>query len=446
MKSIGGMERESYQEVCRLLGLLQDDLEWEEVLRDGALTQMCSALRELFVTILLFCMPANPKELFEGHHLDWADDFIKDSKNKGIELSQQQLKTLILLDIQRRLKSWDKDLKTFGLKEPSSDDLSEVNFNEAESLPVLIKEELDFDIAKLSKLSNERISQFTDSQAVVFNEIMDAVTNQHSLYQFIDARGGTGKTFVLNAVLARVRSIESDIGGSICLAVATTGVASTLLHLGRTFHSRFKAPLSPEKDSLCSIDCQSTLAELIRLAKIIVIDEAPMLHRYLFEALDRTLKDIIGSKRPFGGKIVICSGDFRQTLTVIPHAGRATIVDASLNRSHLWKHFVVRHLTQNMRIKISQDPKLKEFDDWTLKIGDGCLSSEHDGDDIRMSIPAEMCMPILRNSLQDPQSETKCMKKLADHVYPNLNNNYRTRGWMNGRAILAPTNKQVLID
>ena len=99
-----------------------------------------------------------------------------------------------------------------------------------------------------------------------------------------------------------------------------------------------------------------------------------------------------------------------------------------------------------MRIKISQDPKLKEFDDWTLKIGDGCLSSEHDGDDIRMSIPAEMCMPILRNSLQDPQSETKCMKKLADHVYPNLNNNYRTRGWMNGRAILAPTNKQVLID
>ena len=72
------------KEGCRLLGLLQDDLEWEEVLRDGALTQMCSALRELFVTILLFCMPANPKELFEGHHLDWADDFRKDSKNKGI--------------------------------------------------------------------------------------------------------------------------------------------------------------------------------------------------------------------------------------------------------------------------------------------------------------------------------------------------------------------------
>ena len=171
-----------------------------------------------------------------------------------------------------------------------------------------------------------------------------------------------------------------------------------------------------------------------------------MLHRYLLEALDRTLQDIVGSSRPFGGKIVICSGDFRQTLTVIPHAGRATVVDASLNRSPLWKYFVVRQLTENMRIKLSEDPKIKEFDNWTLKIGDGCLSCDDDGDEMWVSIPAEMCMPILKNSLQDPQSETKSMKKLADHVYPNLNNNHRTRGWMNGRAILAPTNKQVHID
>ena len=446
MRNVGGIARESYQEVCRVLGLLQDDREWDEVLRDGAITQMCSALRELFVTILLFCMPANPKELFEGHHLDWADDFIRDAKLKGIELNQQQLKTLTLLDIQRRLKSWDKDLKAFGLKEPSHAELIQVNLTEAETLPVLIKEELDFDITKLSRMSMERIAQFTDSQSLVFNEIMDAVVNEYPLYQFIDARGGTGKTFVLNAVLASVRSIASDIGGSIGLAVATTGVASTLLHLGRTFHSRFKAPLSPEKDSFCSIDCQSTLAELIRLSKIIVIDEAPMLHRYLFEALDRTLKDIVGSEKPFGGKIVICSGDFRQTLTVIPHAGRASIVDASLNRSHLWKHFVVRHLTENMRLKLNQDPKLKDFDDWTLKIGDGCLSTEHDGDEIIMRIPADMCIQLVKNSPEDPQSETKCMKKLADHVYPNLNDNYKTCGWMNGRAILAPTNKQVLID
>ena len=35
------------------------------------------------------------------------------------------------------------------------------------------------------------------------------------------------------------------------------------------------------------------------------------------------------------------------------------------------------------------------------------------------------------------------MQKLAEHVYPHLIRNHRKKGWMDGRAILAPTNKQV---
>ena len=59
---------ETYQEVCRLLGLFQDDKEWDEVLTEGSITKLSSALRELYITItiLLFSMPAKPKELFES--------------------------------------------------------------------------------------------------------------------------------------------------------------------------------------------------------------------------------------------------------------------------------------------------------------------------------------------------------------------------------------------
>ena len=422
------------------MGLLQDDREWDDFLTDGAATKMCPALRELFITILLFCLPASPKDLFDAHYLEWADDFVKAASRKGKSLSDQQLRTLILLDIRRRLQSWDRDLKTFRLPEPSLDEIDEVSLNPTEATPVLIREELDFDINELTKIANDRHAVFTESQSLVFNEVMEAVQNQHSLYQFIDARGGTGKTFVLNAVLAAVRSQETKGGGSVALAVGTTGISSTLLHLGRTFHSRFKSPLSPNQDSFCNIDSQSTLADLIRLAKIIVIDEAPMLHRYHLEALDRTLRDLLDNDKLFGGKILICSGDFRQTLAVIPHAGRGTIVDASLNRSALWKHFVVRHLTENMRIQSSQDPKLKVFDQWTLSIGNGDVKTEGNN---MIEIPAEMCMIIETNSPDNPHAEKKAMQRLANHVYPNLGNNYRQKGWMNGRAILAPTNKQV---
>ena len=108
--------------------------------------------------------------------------------------------------------------------------------------------------------------------------------------------------------MAAVRILD---GGSVGLAVGSTGIAANLLHLGRTFHSRFKVPLNINCESVCNIVAQSTLARLICMAKIIVWDEAPMNHRYQMEALDRTLRDLTGQDIPFGGKTVVLSGDFR---------------------------------------------------------------------------------------------------------------------------------------
>ena len=69
------------------------------------------------------------------------------------------------------------------------------------------------------------------------------------------------------------------------------------------------------------------LADLIRMAKILLCDEATMLDRFMLEALDRTLRDLMKKpEQPFGGKIVILAGDFRQCLPVVPGATRAGIV------------------------------------------------------------------------------------------------------------------------
>ena len=58
---------------------------------------------------------------------------------------------------------------------------------------------------------------------------------------FINARGGTGKTFLMETILHSVRCY----GGEKCigLATASSGIAATVLPLGRTFHSRFKVPV-----------------------------------------------------------------------------------------------------------------------------------------------------------------------------------------------------------
>ena len=222
--------------------------------------------------------------------------------------------------------------------------------------------------------------------------------------------------------------------------MGTTGIAAQLLDLGRTFHSRMKGPLQPDENSTLNITAQSSLAKLVRMARLLLIDEATMLHRFYLEALDRTLRDLMNKPNiPFGGKIIILAGDFRQCLPVVVRANRAQIVKACINKSYLWQQFKVHSLTENMRVKASGDPILENFDKWTLSLGDG-TSNDKDG---RVIIPEEMRTTIKENTIQEKNSEVDCMKHFCQIVFPNLETNMSDPRWLEGRAVLAPTNNEV---
>lgn len=68
-----------------------------------------------------------------------------------------------------------------------------------------------------------------------------------------------------------------------------------------------------------------------------------MSHRFGLEAINRSLKDLLDIDKPFGGKTVMLSGDFRQILPVIPKGSIGQIIDSCINQSPLWKYF--EHLT-----------------------------------------------------------------------------------------------------
>lgn len=80
-----------------------------------------------------------------------------------------------------------------------------------------------------------------------------------------------------------------------------------------------------------SIPTGSDLAELIREIKLIILDEAPMMSKHCFETLDRTMCD-----KPFGGKIIVFSDDFKHILLVITDGGIVETVLATLNYSFIW--------------------------------------------------------------------------------------------------------------
>ena len=102
-------------------------------------------------------------------------------------------------------------------------------------------------------------------------------------------------------------------------------------------------------------------------------DEAPIVHRYCFEAFNRTMCDIMSydgvdnTNKPFGGVYVVLGGDFRQTLSVIRKGCRQDILASSINSSKFWSHNKVITLTTNMCLRAStvraeQDEKRKFVD------------------------------------------------------------------------------------
>ncbi|OWZ17461.1 Helitron helicase [Phytophthora megakarya] len=77
-------------------------------------------------------------------------------------------------------------------------------------------------------------------------------------------------------------------------------------------YTTIKIPLKLNDFSACNITRQSYRKGLIEKARLITWDEAPMAHRYIFEAVDRTLRAIVHNvEEPFGGIIFDLSGDFR---------------------------------------------------------------------------------------------------------------------------------------
>lgn len=71
------------------------------------------------------------------------------------------------------------------------------------------------------------------------NIIVERVRQNKSGIFFLEAPGGTGKKFVITLLLAKVRQ-----GKRIALAVASSGIAATLVSGRRTAHSTFMLRLN----------------------------------------------------------------------------------------------------------------------------------------------------------------------------------------------------------
>ena len=390
MLQVNNETHSSYQQVCQVLGLLIDDGEWETLLSECEFIYNSRKLRLLFCTILLFCNISNPSALFDKHWSNWVDDF------QGIDRHQN----FVLIELDNYLMLFDKHTTDFGLPppEPSTHCLnpqysSNIYFNE------------EYEISKLlsAETFHLQYSKLNKNQKVFVDNIFNCCREAKNKLFFLDARGGTGKTFTLNVLLKLLR-----MNGYNCIPVATSGVAASLLFGGRTFHSAFKCPLVVDDNTMLQIKPQSSLASYLKTVQVIVWDEAPMASRKLLECLDRTLRDITQKELLFGGKVLVLAGDFRQVLPVIKNGTRAQIVDACIKSSPLWNYFNTFHLTENMRLQSSAS---SSFDSWLLALGNGELETD---DNNQVVLPRNIVVPSIFGMYHAAQQE------LVQWTYPCL--------------------------
>ncbi|CAF3387997.1 unnamed protein product [Rotaria sp. Silwood1] len=422
LRTVNGQICATFREACQIRGLLEDDAHWNSTMIEAAAAQSPARLRYLFAILLTACGLSNPRQLWESHKESLTEDILMQVRrqNPGIDLvytSDMFNQALIFIE-DKVVEMGGKYLKDLGLPIPQrhmSDRLSREMLRET-----------SYDVNELNKylLTNEPL--LTEDQRIVYNAILNLVKEKTGGIFFLDAPGGTGKTFVLNLLLAKIRQQKK-----IAIAMASSGIAATLLHGGRTAHSTLKLPLNltHSENPLCNISKGTGQAKVLQECELIVWDECTMAHKNALEALDRTLQDLRRNQTVMGGVAVLLVGDFRQTLPIIPKGTMADELKACLKASNLWRYVQKLELTTSMRVHLHGDLSAGRFAQELLTLGDGKVRVD----------PTSGLISILENFCNIVQS----VDELKTSVFSNIRHHFNDHKWLCERAILAPKNDSV---
>ncbi|KAG6941551.1 hypothetical protein JG688_00018607 [Phytophthora aleatoria] len=232
---------------------------------------MAGQVRHLFAVLLVYCDPASPAELWSTHLPALIEDYLHEeiqahnqrsvAENRALDIIQdptvveensrvyRRALYLTLQDVNSHLTSNGQSLLTYQESLPqfsafgdveTVDDVADRNANQ------LIASETSYEADDMDRRA-ENLASLNADQRMVFDK---------------------GRT-------------ERIAAGS--------GIAAQLLTGGRTAHTTFRLPLDPDETSTCNIGVRSFEAALLKRTSLIVWDEAPMTHRFQYEAVDRTL-------------------------------------------------------------------------------------------------------------------------------------------------------------
>ncbi|KAL7529474.1 hypothetical protein ACHAWF_002994 [Thalassiosira exigua] len=288
----------------------------------------------------------------------------------------------MLLSVRKKLRRHGKTNADFGITEPTIENRDNLTS----------KAEVDDGVGNYF---NSNFGSLTDEQRAIFDQM-------------------TGH-------IDRKRSAQKQ--REIVIACAMSGIDTTLLRLGTTFHRKFAAPILCNPDSCSKLKLNSNEARIINEACLIVIDEVSMMDYKLLVMLDRFLKELMQCEKIMGGKLIILMHDFRQILPVVTGGNRCSIANATVVTTHANK----KHASYT---KASIEPiptkreSLLEHARWLLSVGDETVPSVIPNTNI-IEIPDQMVVTS--------------KQELEAKIYPNFLENYNDPDYIFERAVISTT-------
>uniref|UniRef100_A0AC34FI22 ATP-dependent DNA helicase n=1 Tax=Panagrolaimus sp. ES5 TaxID=591445 RepID=A0AC34FI22_9BILA len=224
----------------------------------------------------------------------------------------------------------------------------------------------DVDVALHRQRGDEMRESLNNEQGEAFEAIRlkEECPRDSAACFFVDGPGGSGKSYLFNCLFSYFIGKHKKV-----TVMAWSGIAASLYENGRTCHNVFKLDFPFGDESNSGVNPSDDLGKSLKEVDVIIWDEAPMAPRHALEVVDKKLREIMNNDIPFGGKVLVLGGDFRQLPPVVKNATRNDVVRSSIKTSPLWQHFSANTfaLKKNERADNVSDGFAEEI----LKIGDG---------------------------------------------------------------------------
>jgi hypothetical protein len=340
-----GALQPSFAAACMSRGLCDDDSELVLALMEIVEVEVSvDKIRRIFASTIVHSAPHDAAALFNRFVDDLCEGPADDTSNVNAALR----------GIESYMNDFGKSLADFGIALPQ-DVLGSKRNRETGTTSTAAM------VAAAVSVRDQLLPMFTpeqhDALAVVVNSI--GSNNSSNIFALL-ASAGVGKTVFANGLASTVRA-----QGGVVVSVAASALAAMLLTCGSTAHSEFHIPIPSNEYTTCSL----TLAQRYQLsrAKLIIWDECSMVHMHVVDTVERTLRDICCDPRPFGGKTVLFTGDFKQLLPVVRH-GRGS--DWTMQRCAWWRQVQKLHFSINWRAI-----RFPEYSAFLEQVGRGQLAS-----------------------------------------------------------------------